>query len=49
MCGAPATIVDHIEPHKGDKALFWRHDNHQALCISCHSSRKQSQERRNAQ
>ncbi|CAJ0861953.1 hypothetical protein AMST5_01444 [freshwater sediment metagenome] len=46
MCGAPATVVDHIEPHKGDKALFWRHDNHQALCATCHNSRKQSQERR---
>jgi 5-methylcytosine-specific restriction endonuclease McrA len=23
ICGKPATVVDHIRPHKGDKALFW--------------------------
>jgi 5-methylcytosine-specific restriction enzyme A len=31
-----ATVVDHIKPHKGDKALFWDHDNWQALCKPCH-------------
>lgn len=33
----PATDVDHIEPHKGDRALFWDRSNWQALCHSCHS------------
>jgi 5-methylcytosine-specific restriction endonuclease McrA len=31
-----ATVVDHIQPHKGDVILFWNKDNHQALCKSCH-------------
>ena len=33
----PATEVDHITPHKGDKNLFWQEDNHQPLCKPCHS------------
>lgn len=44
MCGAPASIVDHIIPHKGDRALFWDRTNWQPLCVPCHSSRKQKQE-----
>ena len=36
ICGDPATVVDHIEPHKGDKRLFWSRSNWQALCASCH-------------
>jgi len=32
----PATVVDHIVPHRGDKKLFWRHDNWQPLCKTCH-------------
>ncbi|MBT2215847.1 HNH endonuclease [Virgibacillus dakarensis] len=35
----PATEVDHIIPHRGDKKLFWDPNNHQALCKSCHSSK----------
>lgn len=31
-----ATVVDHIVPHRGDKALFWDYDNWQALCKTCH-------------
>lgn len=31
-----ATVVDHIKPHKGDKVLFWEHDNWQPLCKPCH-------------
>lgn len=46
MCGKPATVVDHIEPHRGDRKLFWDSSNWQALCQTCHNSRKQSQERR---
>lgn len=33
---AAAEVVDHIEPHKGDMALFWEPANHQALCKPCH-------------
>ncbi len=32
-----ATDVDHIEPHKGDRAKFWDRSNWQALCKRCHS------------
>ena len=31
-----ATVVDHIEPHKGDQSLFWDQDNWQSLCKQCH-------------
>lgn len=33
----PATDVDHIVPHKGNKILFWNRNNWQSLCHSCHS------------
>ena len=33
----PATVVDHIVPHKGDKKLFWDSGNWQPLCGPCHS------------
>lgn len=39
-----ATVVDHIEPHRGDEDLFWNTDNHQSLCTPCHSSVKQREE-----
>lgn len=32
----PATVVDHIEPHRGDKKLFWDQSNWQSLCKLCH-------------
>ena len=32
----PATVVDHIVPHRGDERLFWNEDNWQGLCKSCH-------------
>ena len=35
----PATCVDHIKPHKGDKKLFWDRSNWQPLCQSCHSEK----------
>lgn len=41
----PATVVDHIVPHKGDTALFWDRGNWQALCARCHNSHKQRQEK----
>jgi len=33
----PATLVDHIIPHRGDNNLFWDEDNWQALCTECHA------------
>src|SRR6266852_4883617 len=35
-CNRPATLVDHIVPHKGDYQLFWDPDNHQPGCKPCH-------------
>lgn len=32
----PATVVDHIRPHRGDKILFWDESNWQPLCKKCH-------------
>ncbi len=45
MCKArgkitPATICDHIEPHKGDIKKFWA-GPFQSLCKTCHDSDKQ--------
>lgn len=45
-CGKPATVVDHIQPHRGDQSLFWDESNWQPLCVSCHSSLKQRKEKR---
>lgn len=33
---SPATVVDHITPHRGDDTLFWQEANWQALCKRCH-------------
>jgi len=35
----PATVVDHIIPHRGDKQLFWDKDNWQPLCKACHDKK----------
>lgn len=40
----PATVVDHVRPHRGDWALFVDPANHQSLCKPCHD-RKTAQER----
>lgn len=32
----PATVVDHIVPHKGDMKVFWDSSNWQAMCKECH-------------
>lgn len=39
-----ATVVDHIEAHRGDEQRFWDQSNWQALCAPCHSSTKQREE-----
>lgn len=36
----PATLVDHVDPHRGDQAKFWdRAGNWQALCRDCHDAK----------
>ena len=35
----PATVVDHILPHRGDDQLFWDEANWQALCKACHDKK----------
>ena len=40
-----ATIVDHIQPHRGDRALFWDRSNWQSLCKR-HHDRKTAREGR---
>jgi len=37
MCNEPATVVDHIIPHKGNEQLFWDELNWQSLCTKCHN------------
>ncbi len=39
-----ATVVDHIEPHKGDKQLFWQRANWQPLCKPCHDRKTASED-----
>lgn len=41
LCGGegriePATVVDHVVPHKGDQRLFWDASNHRPLCKPHH-------------
>ena len=31
-----ATVVDHIQPHRGNRQLMWDENNYQALCKKCH-------------
>ena len=33
---AAASVVDHVRPHRGDRALFWDSGNWQPLCKPCH-------------
>ena len=35
----PATVVDHIIPHKGDMKLFWDSSNWQAMSKICHDKK----------
>ncbi|MCQ0986025.1 HNH endonuclease [Jiella sp. LLJ827] len=44
-CGAPATVVNHRTPHKGDRKLFWSRSNWEAVCKPCHDGPIQSSER----
>ena len=35
----PATVVDHIIPHRGDQRLFWDESNWQPLCEYHHNKK----------
>ena len=35
----PATVVDHIIPHRGDQRLFWDQTNWESLCKECHDKK----------
>lgn len=41
----PATVVDHIKPHKGDRNLAFDPENLQSLCKDCHDMHAQSKDR----
>lgn len=41
----PATVVDHIKPHRGDLDLFWNEKNWQPLCKSCHDHKTMTEDR----
>ena len=43
----PATVADHVVPHRGDPDLFWNGEL-QSLCDHCHNSTKQREERSDA-
>lgn len=38
VCAEKATVVDHIEAHKGDENIFKRWGNHCPLCKRCHDT-----------
>ena len=40
----PATQVDHIVPHNGNRAMFWDSRNWQGLCTSCHSKKTSTED-----
>ncbi|MGA0539053.1 HNH endonuclease signature motif containing protein [Neotabrizicola sp. VNH66] len=44
LCFAPATVVHHIIPHRGNDALFWNRVNWQPLCKVCHDGPAQRNE-----
>lgn len=44
-CDTSRLVADHILPHRGDEVLFWDDQNLQVLCVTCHSSLKQAEER----
>ena len=35
----PATVVDHIIPHRGEQRLFWDQTNWESLCKECHDKK----------
>jgi 5-methylcytosine-specific restriction endonuclease McrA len=45
-CGAPATVVHHSVPHRGNRAIFWDRSKWVPACQPCHDGPLQSAERR---
>jgi 5-methylcytosine-specific restriction protein A len=35
----PATVVDHVVPHRGDQKLFWDEGNWAPACKPCHDAK----------
>jgi len=35
----PATVVDHVVPHRGDQRLFWDQSNWAPACKRCHDAK----------
>ena len=42
----PATVVDHIQPHRGNQELFWDEKNWQPLCKKCHDRKTRLEDQR---
>jgi 5-methylcytosine-specific restriction enzyme A len=39
----PATLTDHVRPHRGDRLLMWDAiNNWQSMCDSCHARKTQA-------
>jgi len=46
----PATLTDHVVPHRGDQTLFWdEHGNWQSMCKRCHDRKTQVEEAADAE
>jgi 5-methylcytosine-specific restriction enzyme A len=41
----PATVVDHLVPHRGNPERFWNEANWQGLCKPCHDRKTARQGR----
>lgn len=41
----PASVVHHIDPHRGDEAKFYDRSNLQSVCKTCHDGACQQQEK----
>lgn len=39
QCGGASTVVDHVKPHNGDRALLMDWDNLQAMTKPCHDAK----------
>lgn len=44
VCGAPATVLEHRTPHRGDQRLLRADWNWQAMCASCASRKTATQD-----
>jgi 5-methylcytosine-specific restriction protein A len=40
----PATVVDHVVPHRGDHDLFWDSSNWQPLCVAHHTEKTNTED-----